>query len=182
MATMASTDEGEGADLDLYLERVRALAPLIDDCAETVERDRRLPAELLAGLYEAGLFRLLLEKRFNGGEVCPSDFSRIIEEVVKRDASTAWCLCQANGCSMSASFLDKEIANGIWGNTRKGCWPGDLVSPRRCARGMDFGSTPSAPLPVGGGTQPGSAPTPPSSMTVANQYSTRKVAAPCTRC
>ena len=120
MATMASTDEGEGADLDLYLERVRALAPLIDDCAETVERDRRLPAELLAGLYEAGLFRLLLEKRFNGGEVCPSDFSRIIEEVAKRDASTAWCLCQANGCSMSASFLDKEIANGIWGNDPKG--------------------------------------------------------------
>lgn len=120
MASIASTAACEATDLELYLDRVRALAPLIIESVEAIERDRRLPPQLRAGLYDAGLFRLLLEKRFNGAEVCPSDFSRIIEEVAKHDASTAWCLCQANGCSMSASFLDDDVANEIWGHDPQG--------------------------------------------------------------
>jgi alkylation response protein AidB-like acyl-CoA dehydrogenase len=120
MATVASTATVERPDLDVYLERVRNLAPLIDECADKIESERRLPPELRAGLYDAGLFRLLLEKKYNGAEVCPSDFSRIIEEVAKHDASTAWCLCQANGCAMTASFLDDAVANTIWGHDPQG--------------------------------------------------------------
>ena len=86
MATLASAILPESTDRERYLGRVRDLEPLIAKAAEGVDRERRLDPELLAGLYEAGLFRLLLEKRFNGGEVCPSDFSRIIEEVAKHDA------------------------------------------------------------------------------------------------
>ncbi len=79
-----------------------------------------MTSELLSALHDSGLFRLLLEKRFDGAEVCPSDFSVIIEEVAKHDASTAWCLCQANGCTMTASFLDDSVANEIWGHDPKG--------------------------------------------------------------
>lgn len=79
-----------------------------------------MTSELLSALHDSGLFRLLLEKRFDGAEVCPSDFSVIIEEVAKHDASTAWCLCQANGCTMTASFLNDDVANEIWGHDPKG--------------------------------------------------------------
>jgi len=120
MATSASPVAVERTDRDLYLDRVRNLAPLIEESADQIEKDRRLPLKLRQGLYDAGLFRLLLEKRFDGAEVRPSDFSKIIEEVAKHDASTAWCLCQANGCSMTASFLDDDVANEIWGNDPKG--------------------------------------------------------------
>ena len=120
MAINAPTLAVESTDLEHYLQRVQELGPLIDDSAESIERNRRLPAELRAGLYDAGLFRLLLEKRFNGAEVCPADFSRIISAVAKHDASTAWCLCQANGCSMSASFLDDDVADEIWGKDPQG--------------------------------------------------------------
>jgi alkylation response protein AidB-like acyl-CoA dehydrogenase len=133
MATIASPVAVERTERDTYLDRVRALGPLIDNSADKIEQGRRLPAELRDGLYDAGLFRLLLEKRFNGAEVCPSDFSSIIEEVARHDASTAWCLCQANGCSMTASFLDTAVANKIWGDDPKGAlaWgPGKSLAVR----------------------------------------------------
>lgn len=120
MATSASPIAVERTDRDIYLDRVRELAPLIDDSTDAIERDRRLTPQLLSALYDAGLFRLLLEKRFNGAEVKPSDFSAVIEEVAKHDASTAWCLCQANGCAMTASFLEDAVANKIWGDDPKG--------------------------------------------------------------
>lgn len=120
MATSTSPVAVERSDRDMYLDRVREIAPLIEESAETIEKERRLPEELRNALYDAGLFRLLLEKRFGGAEVCPSDFSAIIEEVAKHDASTAWCLGQGNGCSMTASFLDEDVANKIWGNDPKG--------------------------------------------------------------
>ena len=65
MVTNAPTLAVESSDLEHYLQRVRELGPLIDDSAESIERNRRLPAELRAGLYDAGLFRLLLEKPFS---------------------------------------------------------------------------------------------------------------------
>ena len=49
-----------------------------------------------------------------------TNLSRIIEEVAKHDASTAWCLCQANGCAMSASYLDDDVADAIWGSDPSG--------------------------------------------------------------
>jgi alkylation response protein AidB-like acyl-CoA dehydrogenase len=39
-----------------------------------------------------------------------------MEEVVAAaDASTAWCLGQASGCSMAAAYMDPAIAREIWG-------------------------------------------------------------------
>ena len=116
MATSVSPVAIKRTNRDIYLDRVQELAPLIEESADTIERERRLAPDLLSALYDAGLFRLLLEKRFNGAEVKPSDFSAVIEEVAKHDASTAWCLCQANGCAMTAAFLNEDIANKIWGH------------------------------------------------------------------
>ena len=103
-----------------YLERVKTITATIAEAGDKIERERRLPGELLDALHGQGLFRLLLEKRYGGAELNPADFQAIIEEVAKHDGSTAWCLCQGNGCAMSASFLDEEVANEIWGNDPAG--------------------------------------------------------------
>src|SRR5258708_30501645 len=87
------------------LARGRAVAPGIAALAERIEAERRLPEELLAALFDAGLYRLLLPRAFAGIESDPVTFVEIIETVAKADASTAWCLCQAAGCSMVASFV-----------------------------------------------------------------------------
>ena len=102
-----------------YVERACALAPEIEARADQVEQERRLPEPVLAALFEAGLFRLLLPRSLDGGEVDPVTFARVMEEIAKADASTAWCLCQAAGCSMSAAYLSHDVAMEIFGRDRR---------------------------------------------------------------
>jgi indole-3-acetate monooxygenase len=42
----------------------------------------------------------------------------VIEEIAKHDASTAWCLGQACGCTMTSAYLDPDVAREIFGGKR----------------------------------------------------------------
>ena len=39
----------------------------------------------------------------------------MVEQLASLDASTGWCVEQANGCSMVAAFLDPEVAQEVFG-------------------------------------------------------------------
>jgi len=98
-----------------YLARVQRIAAVIEAEAEQSERELRLTPALQAALHREGLFRLLLPRAYGGYEIDPPSFFQVIEEVAKHDASTAWCLCQGNGCAMSAAYLEPAVAQQIWG-------------------------------------------------------------------
>ena len=119
-----------------YLARVQRIAATIEAEAEASERGLRLTPTLQAALHREGLFRLLLPRPFGGFETDPPTFFQVIEEVAKHDASTAWCLCQGNGCAMSAAYLDPEIAEEVWGRDPEAvlAWGPD-GSPQRGADG-----------------------------------------------
>ena len=68
---------------------------------------------MLRALHDAGLFRLLLPRVLDGAEVDPVTFVQVIEEVAKHDASAAWCLCHAAGCSMTAAYLGRRGARHL---------------------------------------------------------------------
>ncbi len=106
-----SASRGVGVD---YVERAQKLAPQIESWADQAEAERRLPEPVLAALFDAGLFRLLLPRSLNGAELDPVTFVHVIEEVAKADASAAWCLCQAAGCSMVAAYLQPDVAGDIF--------------------------------------------------------------------
>jgi len=94
------------------------LRPRIAAAADRIERDRRLPEPLLDALHDAGFFRLLLPRTFDGGELDPVTFTLVIEEIAKADASTAWVLCQTAGCSMTAAYVPPDVARDIFGDPR----------------------------------------------------------------
>src|SRR5882672_9703340 len=98
-----------------HVARARKLAPRIEACADQIESERRLAEPVLDALFEAGMFRLLLPRSLHGAEVDPVTFVTVIEEIAKADASTAWCLCQASGCSMSAAYLPPDVASEVFG-------------------------------------------------------------------
>lgn len=98
-----------------FLERARALGPMIEAASDESDRLRRLQPAVLDALHDNGLFRMLLPKRYGGYETPPREFAETIEAIAARDASTAWCLCQANGCAMAAAYLEPEAAETIWG-------------------------------------------------------------------
>src|SRR6202140_256076 len=101
------------------IERAQALAPLIAREADEIERTRRLTAPVVAALIENGLYRVLLPQSLGGAEAAPEIFMRMLEEIAKADASTAWCLGQCSVCAMTAAYLDHDAANEIF-NTPPG--------------------------------------------------------------
>jgi alkylation response protein AidB-like acyl-CoA dehydrogenase len=107
----SSGSAGPGID---YVERAQKLAPHIEVWADQAEADRRLPEPLLAALFDAGLFRLLLPRSLDGAELDPVTFVQVMEEVAKADASTAWCIGQTAGCSMIAAYLRPDVAAEIF--------------------------------------------------------------------
>jgi alkylation response protein AidB-like acyl-CoA dehydrogenase len=109
----------EAEEPEEYLERARALRPRIEAQGDLIEEARRLPPALVDALVDAGLFRMLLPRSLDGGELEPAAFVRVIEEIARADASTAWCLCQASGCSMSAAYLSPAVAWEIFGRDRR---------------------------------------------------------------
>jgi len=104
-----------GAD---YVRRACEFAPELAAAADEIERPRELPEPVVAGLAERGFFRLLLPRSLGGAELLPASFVPVIEEIAKTDASTAWCLNQASGCSMTAAYLEPAAACAIFGGPR----------------------------------------------------------------
>lgn len=101
-----------------YVARAKALAPLIAASIGEIEQQRRLPDRLVDAMLEAGLFRLLLPRAYDGAEIDPVTYLRVIETIAREDASTAWCLCQTAVCAMSAAYLPSEAAREIFGDRR----------------------------------------------------------------
>jgi len=107
----------EPPDLD-YLRRAQELGPELEAAGEDIERRRELPEAIVEALIERGLFRLLLPRALGGVELRPAAYVVVIEEIAKHDASTAWCLGQACGCTMTSAYLDPDVAREIFGGKR----------------------------------------------------------------
>src|SRR5690348_5866604 len=88
-----------------YVARARSLAPVLASAADEIECNRELTASILSTLMQNGMFRLLHPRSLGGAELDPMTYIEVIEEIAQVDASTGWCVEQANGCSMVAAFL-----------------------------------------------------------------------------
>jgi alkylation response protein AidB-like acyl-CoA dehydrogenase len=98
-----------------YVARARSLTPVIEAASPRIESGRQLPPDLLARMHDAGIFRTLLPRSVNGGEVHPATFVEVTEAVAMGDGSAGWCVGQGSGCSMTAAYLAPPIAREIFG-------------------------------------------------------------------
>ncbi|MGE0253314.1 MAG: acyl-CoA dehydrogenase family protein [Alphaproteobacteria bacterium] len=108
---------GSAPDPGEIVARARALVPAIVAAAPRIDAARELPADLLAALHAAGLFRLLLPRSLGGSELHPVALFEVMEAVAAADASVAWCLAQASGCSMAAAYLAPDAARRVFGGS-----------------------------------------------------------------
>src|SRR5262247_1959229 len=100
------------------IARARAVAPLIAAHAARGDHEREIAPEVLTALHDAQLMRMLLPRSCGGLETDPLTFVQAVEEIAKADGSTAWCVVQASGCSMSAAYLAPEVAREIFSPER----------------------------------------------------------------
>jgi len=170
--------DAEGID---YLWRARELAPELASAADEIEWRHELPEPLVAALAERGFFRLLLPRSLGGAELLPAIFVPVIEEVAKTDASTAWCLNQVSGCSMTAAYLEPAAACEIFGAPRGILAWGPGPARRGSSRVATASPRPSA-LPAAATTRLGSAATSRSSKQTGDRGSTPTEARSSGRC
>jgi len=97
---------------------VDALVPRIAAAADDIERRRRIPDDLLDALHGAGLYRMLLPRRYGGGEVHPLAFMRTVQAIARADASTAWNIGQNAVCAIVAAYLEPAVAQNVFGDPR----------------------------------------------------------------
>ena len=87
------------------LDVARALAPRIRARAAEIEAERRLPADLVAEIASARLFRVAVPETAGGLGADILTALKVIEEVARADGSTGWCLAMAvNTYRQSAQF------------------------------------------------------------------------------
>lgn len=98
-----------------YLKRAAELAPILAQGAAHAEQRAELSAAVVAALHAAGLFRLLLPRWIGGAELDPMSYVAVVEELARHDASAAWCVNQATGCSMVVGYMQREAAREVLG-------------------------------------------------------------------
>ena len=114
---MATERISAGAQQSLA-QAARRLAPAAGALSEEIERDRALPAPLLADLVGAGLMRMCLPASLGGEEAEPAEFLQAIQELARADAATAWCAMIASTTSLLGAYLPAEQAAEIFDGGR----------------------------------------------------------------
>jgi alkylation response protein AidB-like acyl-CoA dehydrogenase len=94
----------------------RAIGPRVRELAARTERERRVPAELVRELVEAGLFHVMLPRSAGGLECDPVTACQAVEEVSAWDGSTGWCVMLAAQSAGFSGFLPEGVAREVWGN------------------------------------------------------------------
>ena len=102
------------------LAQALAIAPLLRDEGAKIEALGQLTPAVVEALHASGLYRLLVPRQFQGYGAGLETFVKAMEILAAADASTAWCVGQAVGCSMAAAYVDANVAREIWGDDPRG--------------------------------------------------------------
>ncbi len=79
--------------------------PLLEAAGLRIDAARELPPDVVQAMHANQMFRLLLPRSVGGVELDPATYVQVVEAIAMGDGSTAWCMNQGSGCSMSAAYL-----------------------------------------------------------------------------
>jgi len=104
--------------VDGLLEKIRSLAPLVEQHREALDRERRLPKPIFDAVVDADLLRLWVPKGLGGPELSPLDFMQIVEAVSELDASIGWIVGNGAGMSRVAGYLPECVSRAWFADPR----------------------------------------------------------------
>lgn len=103
------------ASAEATLAAVRRLAPEIAARAPEIEQARRLPADLLDQLIEAGCFRLVLPASHGGAGASLTESMRVFEALSRADASVGWTVMIGGGSWFDLAGLPRAMFDALYG-------------------------------------------------------------------
>src|SRR4051794_2363078 len=105
--TQTSAPPETGAEI---LGRARALAPLLRERSEEIERARRLPDDVVELLRATGVFRMGFGRDWGGPELTSAEQTEVVEALAYGDTSAGWCAMIGMDTGLYANFLDRSVA------------------------------------------------------------------------
>lgn len=101
--------------IEEFIERARALSPLLAERAADTERQGRVSDELTGYVKKAGLHRIMQPEAFGGCGYGPSAVFKLCFEMARACSSTSWCNMVANSNAWFASYWPLHVQQAIWG-------------------------------------------------------------------
>lgn len=99
------------------VERASQLAAMIREHADQTEASRELPKPVFQALADAGFYLMAVPRAVGGLEVDFPTYVRVLEELGKADASTAWTVSQGANFAAYSARMQREAARVIWIDT-----------------------------------------------------------------
>ncbi|WP_245296987.1 MULTISPECIES: acyl-CoA dehydrogenase family protein [Rhodomicrobium] len=98
-----------------FLADIHALRPRIERGAAEMEKARQLPADVVEGMKEAGVFRMFVPKAHGGFELSPPDAVQAVTALSRLDGSVGWIAAIGGGVGLAASLVSRDLYNRIYG-------------------------------------------------------------------
>lgn len=96
------------------LEAARALVPAVAARAGEVSDAGRVPPDLLAGLSDAGCFRMLVPRSHHGAELALPAQLRVIEELAAADGSVGWSVALGGLGPVLLALLPRPTLDALY--------------------------------------------------------------------
>jgi alkylation response protein AidB-like acyl-CoA dehydrogenase len=96
------------------LRTVQDLVPTIAARAPEIEAARRVPADLLGQLLDAGCFRLLRPRSLGGLDADGPGALEVLETLARTDASTAWVVMIGSGSWIDLAGLPRDTLDTMF--------------------------------------------------------------------
>jgi alkylation response protein AidB-like acyl-CoA dehydrogenase len=97
------------------VDRARALAPLLKENAAEGEQTRRVVQESIDALADAGLFKLMVPRRYGGHETSLGTLLDVCAEVGAADGGTSWVVTLLNAGAWMTSLFPVQAQDEVFG-------------------------------------------------------------------
>ena len=97
-----------------WVEKARAVAPLVREHRDACERERRLVRPLHEALRQQGFFRLMMPRQLGGEQLDLITAMRVIEELSRQDGSVGWNVMIGTHWSMFADYFPEDAARALF--------------------------------------------------------------------
>ncbi|MHC6225555.1 acyl-CoA dehydrogenase family protein [Pseudomonas sp. X10] len=105
----------QGPTLEELVKRAEALQPLLSRNAVESERNRRAVEENIQAIRDAGLFRLMVPKRFGGHQGTLRSHLEVSAALAEGCGGTAWVVALSNVCAWFLGLFDERAQNDVFG-------------------------------------------------------------------
>ena len=116
------------------IERAHALGPLLSKNALKSEQDRRAHQDNIDAISEAGLFRLMVPKRFGGYQQSLRTHLDVTAALAESCAGTAWVTALTNVCAWFVGLYPKRAQEDVFGANPNARVAGVFTPSKDCRR------------------------------------------------